>query len=579
MIERLPLLLPEIAMFIGTCAVMLLGLSPSLAARRMTAMVAAGTLVLAGIFAANTPVDIAASLGMPMPALIGFGKGLIAIVGLLLVLLMAGTVDRRYEQLIAGGRTTYSPLRAQRAEFYSFFMFSLTGAMLCASADDLIWLFLALELTSLPTYVMVVMSRTGSDRAGRGWLHAQEAGVKYFFLGALGAAIFLYGFALLYGGTGSTNLVEIAASLQSNAGPNAIALTGLVLAMVGISFKIAAVPMHFYTADVYEGASAPMAAFLAFTPKTAGIISIVLLLTAAGWGYTSTELPAGGSNEGQLHPAIDVVLWIIAVATMTVGNVLAWLQTSIKRIFAYSSIAHSGYMLVGLIAGPGDGSFAQNGVAATLFYLLCYGVMNVGAFGVLACLENSKDESEVETVADLRGLGRRHAGLGWIFVICTMSLLGLPPLLGFIGKLGLFTSGISAGRILLVVCLGLNSAIAAFYYLRLVALVWLEEPEGAPERIRVSPFPTRRVASALSAGGVVALAIFANGLMNVSEDASRSITPEQLAENAARQEAQRVALPVAADLVPAESATSPQPVANQPVANRAIVTDDGQAGF
>ncbi len=518
MIERLPLLLPEIAMFIGTCLVLVLGLSPSLAARRMTGLVTGGTLLLAGILAVNTDTGYATELGMPMPGLIGFGKSLIALVGLLLVMLVSGTVDRKYEREIAAGRATYNPSKAIRAEFYAFFLFSLMGAMLCASADDLIWLFLALELTSLPTYVMVVMSRTGDD--AKGWSRAQESCVKYFFLGALGAAIFLYGFALLYGGTGSTRLVEIGHAFQSGAEPNTIAILGLVMAMVGVSFKIAAVPMHFYTADVYEGASAPVAAFLAFTPKAAGIITLVLLASAAGWGYTNSGLMIG-SARGSLPPAADVVLWMMAIATMTVGNVMAWLQTNVKRMLAYSSIAHSGYMLVGIIAGPGDGDFAHNGIAATLFYLLCYSVMNLGAFAVLACLENSDDESEIETLSDLRGLGRRHPALGWVFVLCCMSMLGLPPLLGFIGKLGLFTSGISAGRIPLIVILGINSAIAAFYYLKLVAMVWLEEPSDAPDRMRPTPFASRRIAAILSASGVVVLAVFGGSLADSAREASR----------------------------------------------------------
>jgi len=384
--------------------------------------------------------------------------------------------------------------------------------MLTTAADDLIWLFLALELTSLPTYIMVAISTERKK--------SLEAAVKYFFLGALGAAIFLYGFALLYGGTGSTRLVEIGHAFQSGAEPNTIAILGLVMAMVGVSFKIAAVPMHFYTAAVYEGASSPVAEFLAFTPKAAGIITLVLLASAAGWGYTNSGLMIG-SARGSLPPAADVVLWMMAIATMTVGNVMAWLQTNVKRMLAYSSIAHSGYMLVGIIAGPGDGDFAHNGIAATLFYLLCYSVMNLGAFAVLACLENSDDESEIETLSDLRGLGRRHPALGWVFVLCCMSMLGLPPLLGFIGKLGLFTSGISAGRIPLIVILGINSAIAAFYYLKLVAMVWLEEPSDAPDRMRPTPFASRRIAAILSASGVVVLAVFGGSLADSAREASR----------------------------------------------------------
>lgn len=201
----------------------------------------------------------------------------------MLLMLAAGSVDREDEAAIAEGRATFNPLRSNRAEFYSFFLFSLTGLMLCASADDLIWLFLALELTSLPTYIMVVIAK-GSGSKGE----SQEAGVKYFFLGALGAAVFLYGFALIYGGTGSTDFRDITTAIQAQAagpGVNQMVILGVVLAVLGVCFKIAAVPMHFYTPDVYQGASASVAAFLAFVPKAAGFFSILLLCSLVGWSY------------------------------------------------------------------------------------------------------------------------------------------------------------------------------------------------------------------------------------------------------------------------------------------------------
>ena len=502
MIERLTYLWPEISLFVATCVVMVLGLSPSRETRRLCAWVSAIGLVVAAGFAANSPADPGALL----PNLMPFAKLLISLVGLVLLMLLAGTVDRDYEADISAGKAVFNALRSNRAEFYSFFLFSLTGLMLCTSADSLIWLFLALELTSLPTYIMVTISTRGT--------RSQEAGVKYFFLGALGAAFFLYGFALIYGGTGYTHFADIAQAIQTN-GLNPILTLGLLLSLIGVSFKIAAVPMHFYTPDVYQGAAAPVSAMLAFVPKTAGFVAIILICSMVGWHY--------GPRGESLPEAVRLLLWVSAALTMTVGNTLALRQRSIKRLLAYSSIAHSGYMLVGVIAGPGSDPdrFTTNGVAAVLFYLLCYGFMNVGAFAVLAALRRP-DGTDADDFDDIRGLCTTHPVLGWSMVLCALSLLGMPPLLGFIGKFGLFTSAISAGEIALVVVLGLNSAIAACYYLRLVVTPYLErapERDGmAVEPVRITSRPIVAVVSAIS---VIVLVFAAQFLVSQSATAGQ----------------------------------------------------------
>lgn len=513
MFDKVHDLWPEIALFITTCIVMVVGLSPNLGTRRLCSLISALGLGVAGVLGAVATPE---GQGL-LPALMPFAKVLIAGVGLMLLLLAEGTVDRQEEDLIAAGRIAFNPLRTNRAEFYAFFLFSLTGVMLCASADDLIWLFLALELTSLPTYIMVTISQTGRNAA-----RSQEAGVKYFFLGALGAATFLYGFALLYGGTGTTDLHQMQHFFADH-GFHGIAQAGLLVALIGVGFKIAAVPMHLYTPDVYEGAAAPVAAFLAFTPKTAGFLSIILLCSTVGWGY--------GEFAGHgLPDAVRLTLWVMAALTMTVGNVLAILQNSVKRILAYSSIAHSGYMLVGVIAGPGDGkSISGNGLAAVLFYLLCYGVMNMGCFAVLACVErkatgtggHDDQPHEIETVDDLRGLCKTHPVLGWTMVLCALSLMGFPPLLGFLGKLPLFTSIISARDITLAVVLGLNSAIAAYYYLRLAWACYLQEPAPGVPPARVTPYFSRPLAAMVSAIGVVLLVLAGNSLFRASNEAAR----------------------------------------------------------
>ncbi|MEL6797607.1 MAG: NADH-quinone oxidoreductase subunit N, partial [Planctomycetota bacterium] len=298
------------------------------------------------------------------------------------------------------------------------------------------------------------------------------------------------------------------------------AIVGMVIALLGIGFKIAAVPMHFYTADVYQGAASPVSAMLAFVPKTAGFIAIILLCAALGWSY--------GESGTQLPEIVRVTLWVMAALTMLVGNVLALLQSSVKRMLAYSSVAHSGYMLVGVIAGPGS-AFTESGIAAVLFYLLAYGIMNTGAFAVVSALEARQAartdtgelvHDEADDLEAFQGLCRHNPVLGWSMVLCALSLLGFPLTLGFFGKLPLFTAGIDAGEIPLVIVLGINSAIAAFYYLRLVALPLFEHPGDEAEAYAESPYHGRRAAGVIAAGGVLVLTVLASPLMDAAFNAT-----------------------------------------------------------
>jgi len=530
MSEALTHLWPELALFLTTCVVMVVGLSPNRRVRTLTPWITALGLVIAAGMALQSP-----SVAGPFAFLMGYSKAIIAIVGLMLLPLAAGVVDRDLDALLNSGKMKFNPLRATRAEFYAFFLFSLTGLMLVSSADDLIWLFLALELTSLPTYIMVTISTRGT--------RSQEAGVKYFFLGALGAAIFLYGFALIYGATGSTDLAVIGAHFAEN-GLGTLGTLGVLVALIGMSFKIAAFPMHFYTPDVYEGAASPVSAFLAFVPKTAGFLAMILLLGAVGWTHGVTN----GQPGGHLPQPVEALLWIVAALSMTVGNVLACLQTSVKRMMAYSSIAHSGYMLVGLIVGPGlvGGGFTSNGIAAVLFYLLCYGVMNTGVFAVLASLEKA-DGSEPDHLDDLAGLVRNRPMHGWVIILCTLSLLGFPPLLGFIGKMGLFSAGINGGHLPLVIILGINSAIAAFYYLRLVVTVYLEPKADGPDTITDVPRELlgRPFAALVSAIGVVGLLLVTDTLMDSATTAAGYTEPAVAADDAPAIEPEATAVSLA----------------------------------
>ncbi|MCH2139302.1 MAG: NADH-quinone oxidoreductase subunit N, partial [Phycisphaerales bacterium] len=412
MMERLWFVIPELVLFVGVVGVAILGLVRSNRVRGLVPWVTGGFVIAAGIV---TPFiftsDATAKSGLLLPDM-GQPITLVAcIIALALLVMSVGRVDRGYERAVAEGRTSFDPIRTTRGEYHVFFLLSLAGLLLVPIANDLIWLFLALELASLPTYVMVAMSR--------GSLKAQEAAMKYFFLGAMSAAMFLYGFAMLYGATGTVVLTEmhqVFADQAAHGGISTIGIVGMLLALLGIGFKLAAAPMHLYAADVYEGASVHVTAFLGFVPKVAGAVAFMLLLSTLGWA-DGTTLPT----------PVLILLWVMSVLTMTLGNIAALLQKSVKRMLACSSIAHSGYLLIGIIAGPGLG------FNAVILYLFIYGIGNTASFAVLAALE--RGGHEIESVEDLAGLRLRHPMMASALAVSAGSLLGFPPLLGFWGKL------------------------------------------------------------------------------------------------------------------------------------------------
>lgn len=511
--DRLTLLMPEVILFIGAVLVAILGLSRAKAWRDAVPVVAILTLIggMAAVAMVHTP-ETASRAGLLMPMLGSYVKVIVYAIGVTLVMLSSGLIDRRLETAFASGRAAFDAIRVNRGEYYAFLLLSLLGLSLVSNANDLIWLFLALELTSLPTYIMVAISRSSR--------FAQEAAVKYFFLGAMAAAMFLFGFALLYGATGTivlTEMQQVFAMQTAEGSLSTTAIVGFVLAIIGIGFKIAAVPMHFYAADVYEGAAAAVTAFLAFVPKAAGMLALILLLTTIGWsGHMALAPDMDGRMVAVAVPGlpgqITTLLWIVAVLTMTLGNIGALLQRSLKRMLAYSSVAHSGYMLIGLIAGPGAG------LNAVLFYLLAYGVTNTAVFAVLAGLERRGEE--IESLDDLAGLCHRHPLMSAVLAIAGGSLIGLPPLLGFWGKLYLFAAGIDAGHLPLVIIAGVNSAISAWYYLKLVGLPILASPGAQGDAVVHSPTPWPRFAGLLAAVGVLVLPIFVGPLFDLVESAT-----------------------------------------------------------
>jgi NADH-quinone oxidoreductase subunit N len=334
----------------------------------------------------------------------------------------------------------------QHGAYYALLLFSTSGMMLMAAATDLIVVFLGLEIMSVALYIMAGFNRRQ--------LVSAEAAMKYFILGAFASAFFLYGAALTYGATGSTTLGEIGAWLSAS-GTNPMALVGLGLILVGFAFKVAAVPFQWWTPDVYQGAPTSVTAFMSVGAKGAGFAALIRVLWFA---------------FGDLAYIADwaLVAAVLAVLTMTAGNLAALAQKDVKRMLAYSSIAHAGYILVGVAAAN------ESGVRGVLFYLLAYAFMNVGAFAVACVLERRGEFST--TLRDYAGLSQREPLLAVAMAVFMLSLMGMPPLVGFWGKLFVFRAAVEAGLGWLAIAGVINSAISAFYYLGVVVQMYMRAP-------------------------------------------------------------------------------------------------------
>jgi NADH-quinone oxidoreductase subunit N len=361
----------------------------------------------------------------------------------------------------------------ESGEYYALVLMSTSGMLLLASAGDLIVVFLGIELVSLPLYVLAGLFKTR--------LAAGEASMKYFLLGAFATAFFLYGVALIFGATGATNFDRIAAAAAARPSDPLITV-GLGLLLVGFGFKISSVPFHMWAPDVYEGAPTSITALIATGSKAAAFGALIRVLAVA-------LKPA--------QPDWTVLLWALAAVTMTLGNVVAIAQSNLKRMLAYSSVAHVGYMLVGLVAGgvPGAG--------AILYYLLAYTFTTAGAFGAILMVERAGEEA-VE-VRDYAGLARRHPVLAATLALYLLSLIGIPPLAGFVAKFYLFGSAVRAGYLWLTVVAVLNSAIAAYYYLRVIVYMYMREPDGTAARL--APTFAGGLALAIAAVGIVLLGV------------------------------------------------------------------------
>jgi NADH-quinone oxidoreductase subunit N len=341
----------------------------------------------------------------------------------------------------------------ERGEYYTLLLFSITGMMLMAQAADLIIVFLALELLSIPLYVLSAFAGPKVD--------SEEAGLKYFLLGAFSTGFVVYGIALVFGATGSTSLSAIVKAAASQGSNNLLLTIGAALILVGLGFKVAAVPFHMWTPDVYEGAPSAVTAFMAAGAKIAGFAALLRVFALAFPSLASDLTP---------------ILAVMSALTMIVGNVLAIAQTNIKRLLAYSSIAHAGYILMAFVP-YGQSAVVATSVAAGLFYLVSYALTNFGAWAVVIALEQK--EGRGLQISDYGGLARKYPALAAAMAIFMLSLTGVPPTLGFVGKFYLFRAALQGQYYLLAVIGVLTSLISAYYYLRVIVTMYMRE--GEPE--------------------------------------------------------------------------------------------------
>ncbi|MEX1169975.1 MAG: NADH-quinone oxidoreductase subunit N [Chloroflexota bacterium] len=390
------------------------------------------------------------------------------------------------------------------AEFATILVFAMTGAMLIAASTDLLILFLGLELMVLPGYLLAGFHKTDG--------YSTEGAIKYFLLGSFSSAIFLFGLAFVWGLTGTTRVDEVAGALAeivAGAAPLSPGLAmGLALMTTGVAFKIAAVPFHYWTPDAYQGSPTPITGYLSVLPKVGAFALILRLFVEALGPLSDWWLP---------------VMVVLAALTMTLGNLVALTQDNVKRMLAYSSIAHTGYMLVGLAAWAGDPSGRIDGLEALLFYGAAYAFMNLGAFAVVAALQ--KRTGVTSSLSTFAGLGRREPLLGILMTLFLLSLTGIPPTAGFFAKANIIIAAVQAGGPLtvLAVIVVLNAAAAAFYYLRVVVYMFMREPATDTPALRHGALLWSGLAAA--AALTIVLGFFPSALLDAAGQAAQAVVP------------------------------------------------------
>lgn len=424
---------------------------------------------------------VVGAVALDKPAL--FLQGTLLLIGILGTLLIA---ERRIASEVdaddgASGLDAFTPMASAvpgsvaeklatkagiaQTEIFPLTMFALGGMMLFPAADDLLTMFIALEVFSLPLYLMCGLARH------RRFL-SQEAALKYFLLGAFSSAFFLYGIALLYGYSGGLSLGGIHDAVAANSGNTALALVGVGLLSVGVLFKVGAVPFHSWIPDVYQGAPTPVTAFMAAATKIAAFGAMLRIFYVALPGFKDDWRP---------------MMWGVAILTMVVGTVTAVSQTDVKRMLAYSSVAHAGFILTGVIA------LNDSGVAATLFYLFAYGFSTLGAFAVVSVVRNTAGEEETD-MSRWAGLGRRHPLVGVVFSLFLLAFAGIPLTSGFVSKFAVFKAAAEGGAAPLVIVGVCASAIAAYFYVRVIVLLFFTDPpEDGPTVVVPSALSTATV--------------------------------------------------------------------------------------
>jgi NADH-quinone oxidoreductase subunit N len=467
---------PELALAgAGVVLLMVVAFWPGARRGLLAGLTLAGLAVAAGLTAWNWDLARVAFDGaVSLDGITRYARLVLLAVGALATLMaaQADPVDREED---AGEEAP--------PEVFPLLLFALTGMVLLAAASDLLVVFIALEILSLSLYVMAGATRR---------MAAQEAAMKYFLLGAFSSAFLLYGIALCYGATGTTNLLGIARASVDPTGDGTLLLAGIGLLAVGFLFKVAAVPFHMWTPDVYQGAPTPVTAFMAAGTKAAGFAVFLRVFAGALGGMVVSWRP---------------VVATVAVVTMLVGAALAVVQSDLKRMLAYSSISHAGYLLVGLAAA----ATVPAGISASMFYLLAYAFMVMGAFMVVQYASRlgppdtePGEAGERSNLDDYRGFARRHPWAGALLALFMLALTGIPPLSGFWAKYYVFLAGIEAGLTWLVVVAVISSVISAFFYLRVLVAAYLQEPAAEAE-----PAAGRAPALALALGlaGVLTVAI------------------------------------------------------------------------
>ncbi|HEX5039600.1 MAG TPA: NADH-quinone oxidoreductase subunit N [Candidatus Limnocylindria bacterium] len=386
--------------------------------------------------------------------------------------------------------------RIPLGEFNTILISALLGMCILASSSDFVTLFLGLELMVMPAYLLTGLHKT--DR------YSNEGGLKYFLLGSFASAILLFGVAWIYGLTGTTSVAGIADALTGEMNPALLVAIGFLT--VGGTFKIAAVPFHYWTPDAYQGAPTPITGFLSVGPKLGAFALLIRV-------FAEALAPLRGEWLG--------VFLILTVLTMTVGNIVALTQVNVKRMLAYSSIAHTGYIMAGLAAyaNAPDAETAAQGIEAVLFYVLGYGVMNIAAFAVVAMLQ--RDTSRFGGLNSFAGLAQRAPWHAAAMAVLMLSLTGIPPTVGFFAKLYVLLATVNSGLTWLAVVIVLNAALAAFYYLRVIVYMYMRDPEPEPAPLDTSPFGS--VALAVSVAGVIALGVFPGAVLRLLEVSAASL--------------------------------------------------------